>query len=120
MSEPEKKFVRLKEKKEEGKNMGENYSMNERVKCYIPLTIEQKLKAYSESPMHIERHEILWHEWNHNKRWLTQVQELILPSFPSYSRHDSSHSEAIIHNIFILYIFMILECVLRMRTGKPF
>ncbi len=82
--------------------MGENYSMNERVKCYIPLTIEQKLKAYSESPMHIERHEILWHEWNHNKRWLTQVQELILPSFPSYSRHDSSHSEAIIHNIEML------------------
>lgn len=102
MSEPEKKFVRPKEKKEEGKNMGENYSMNERVKCYIPLTIEQKLKAYSESPMHIERHEILWHEWNHNKRWLTQVQELILPSFPSYSRHDSSHSEAIIHNIEML------------------
>ncbi|GAB6128104.1 hypothetical protein JCM17204_06950 [Blautia stercoris] len=82
--------------------MGENCCMQESIKCYIPLTIERKLKAYSESSNHIERHEILWHEWNHNKRWLTQVQELILPSFPSYSRHDSSHSEAIIHNIEML------------------
>lgn len=80
----------------------EKNHMKERTHCYIPLTIERKLKAYSESPDHIERHEILWHEWNHNKRWLTQVQELILPSFPSYSRHDSSHSEAIIHNIEML------------------
>lgn len=70
--------------------------------CYIPLTIERKLKAYSECRNHIERHEVLWHEWNHNKRWLIQVQQLILPSFPSYSRHDVSHSEAVIHNIEML------------------
>lgn len=70
--------------------------------CYIPLTIEQKLKAYSECKGHIDRHEILWHEWNHNKRWLIQVQQLILPSFPSYSRHDVSHSEAVLHNIEML------------------
>lgn len=76
--------------------------MNDEVKCNIPLTIERRLKAYTECERHIERHEILWHEWNHNKRWLTQIQELILPSFPSYSRHDSSHSEAIIHNIEML------------------
>lgn len=69
------------------------------VECYIPLTIERKLKAYSECQDHIERHEVLWHEWNHNKRWLIQVQQLILPSFPSYSRHDVSHSEAVLHNI---------------------
>ena len=73
-----------------------------KIECYIALTIEKKLKAYSECPDHTERHEILWHEWNHNKRWLIQLQELILPSFPSYSRHDVSHSEAVIHNIEML------------------
>lgn len=67
--------------------------------CNIPLTIERQLKSYSECPEHIERHEVLWHEWNHNKRWLIQVQQLVLPSFPSYSRHDVSHSEAVLHNI---------------------
>lgn len=72
------------------------------IECYISLTIEKKLKAYSECPDHTQRHEILWHEWNHNKRWLIQLQELILPSFPSYSRHDVSHSEAVIHNIEML------------------
>lgn len=66
---------------------------------YIPLTIERHLKNYSECNGHIERHEVLWHEWNHNKRWLIQIQQLILPSFPSYSRHDVSHSEAVLHNI---------------------
>ena len=81
--------------------MGE-FTMSDDVKCNIPLTIERKLKAYSECGHHIERHEIMWHEWNHNKRWLTQIQELILPSFPSYSRHDASHSETIIHNIEML------------------
>lgn len=88
----------------EGKKqtMGEFTTMKNEVKCSIPLTIERRLKAYTECENHIERHEIMWHEWNHNKRWLTQIQELILPSFPSYSRHDSSHSEAIIHNIEML------------------
>lgn len=102
MNNPEEKFIIRQEEWEEKILMGENCCMQESIKCYIPLTIERKLKAYSESSNHIERHEILWHEWNHNKRWLTQVQELILPSFPSYSRHDSSHSEAIIHNIEML------------------
>lgn len=102
VNNPEEKFIIRQEEWEEKILMGENCCMQESIKCYIPLTIERKLKAYSESSNHIERHEILWHEWNHNKRWLTQVQELILPSFPSYSRHDSSHSEAIIHNIEML------------------
>lgn len=70
--------------------------------CYVPLTIEKHLRDYSECKEHIERHEILWHEWNHNKRWLIQMQQLILPSFPSYSRHDVSHSEAVLHNIELL------------------
>ena len=91
-------FKQIESKKQ---TMGE-FTMNDEVKCCIPITIERRLKAYSECEGHIERHEILWHEWNHNKRWLTQIQELILPSFPSYSRHDSSHSEAIIHNIEML------------------
>lgn len=84
-----------------GKHMC-NESKGRTIECYISLTIEKKLKAYSECPDHTERHEILWHEWNHNKRWLTQLQELILPSFPSYSRHDVSHSEAVVHNIEML------------------
>ena len=68
----------------------------------LRLRGNQFYELYTECENHIERHEIMWHEWNHNKRWLTQIQELILPSFPSYSRHDSSHSEAIIHNIEML------------------
>lgn len=67
--------------------------------CCIPLTIERQLKRYTECENHTDRHEILWHEWNHNKRWLTQIQQLILPSFPSYSLHDATHSEAVLHNI---------------------
>lgn len=71
--------------------------------CYrIPFTIERQLKAYTECNIHTDRHEILWHEWNHNKRWLIQVQKLILPSFPSYSMHDSTHSETVLHNIEML------------------
>lgn len=66
---------------------------------YIPLTIERHLKGYSECENHTDRHEVLWHEWNHNKRWLIQLQQLILPSFPSYSKHDVTHSEAVLHNI---------------------
>lgn len=95
-------FKQIESKKETKKQTMGEFTMNDEVKCNIPLTIERRLKAYTECERHIERHEILWHEWNHNKRWLTQIQELILPSFPSYSRHDSSHSEAIIHNIEML------------------
>ncbi len=39
---------------------------------------------------------------NHNKRWLMYVQQIIMSSFPSYSMHDATHSEAILHNIEIL------------------
>ena len=62
--EIEKVFIQTINKKE---TMGE-YTMKDDVKCYMPLTIERKLKAYSECENHIERHEIMWHEWNHNKR----------------------------------------------------
>lgn len=30
------------------------------------------------------------------------VQQIIMSSFPSYSMHDATHSEAILHNIEIL------------------
>ena len=73
--------------------------MRDYEKPYIPLTIERQLELYSKCEEHTERHEVLWHEWNHNKRWLIQLQQLILPSFPSYSKHDVSHSEAVLHNI---------------------
>lgn len=73
-----------------------------KTECCIPLTIEKQLKAYVECKEHTERHEILWHEWNHNKRWLILVQQLILPSFPSYSMHDVTHSQAVLHNIEML------------------
>ena len=67
--------------------------------CHMALTIERQLKNYAECNDHTERHEILWHEWNHNKRWLAKIQQLILPSFPAYSMHDASHAEAVLHNI---------------------
>lgn len=73
-----------------------------KMECCIPFTIEKQLKAYAECKEHTERHEILWHEWNHNKRWLILVQQLILPSFPSYSMHDVTHSQAVLHNIEML------------------
>lgn len=69
---------------------------------YMPMTIERWLKNYADAENHIKRHETLWHEWNHNKQWLSHIQELILPSFPSYSRHGLSHSEAVIRNIEML------------------
>lgn len=70
--------------------------------CHIALTIEKQLKKYSECPGHTDRHEILWHEWNHNKRWLARIHELILPSFPNYSMHDTSHAESVLYNIELL------------------
>lgn len=73
--------------------------MNECEGVRFPFTIEQQLKRYAECPGHNERHEILWNEWKHNKRWLTQVQEMILLSFPSYSKHDATHSEAVLQKI---------------------
>lgn len=68
----------------------------------ISLTIEQQLKLYTEAENSTERHKIMWHEWNHNKKVLSRIQQLIYTSFPSYSMHDASHSEAVIHNIEML------------------
>lgn len=63
------------------------------------LTIERRLKLYESHPDKSERSAILWHAWCQNKEWLKRLLELTLASFPSYSRHDASHAEAVLHNI---------------------
>lgn len=63
------------------------------------LTIERRLQQYERHPDKSERSAILWHAWCQNKGWLKRLLELTLASFPSYSRHDASHAEAILHNI---------------------
>lgn len=65
----------------------------------LPLTIEGQLERYMRAERHIERHEILWHTWHQNKRWITQLLEGTASSFPTYSRHDASHAETVLHNI---------------------
>lgn len=65
----------------------------------IPLTLERHLENYSLHPYSTERHRILWTTWCQNKRWLTHMLEYTLPSFQTYSKHDASHAEAVIHNM---------------------
>lgn len=71
----------------------------ERTSKNIVWTIERQLKAYTENSEKMDRHEILWHAWKHNKQWLSQLQEWIMPSYPTYSKHDESHSLSVLHNI---------------------
>lgn len=75
---------------------------NEEERCKISLTIEQQLKRYTDDKQKTERHEILWHAWNHNKHWLRQLQQWILTSYPQYSQHDESHSMSVLQNIEML------------------
>lgn len=63
------------------------------------LTIERRLHLYESHPDKSERSAILWHAWCQNKGWLRRLLELTLASFPSYSRHDATHAEAVLHNI---------------------
>ena len=65
----------------------------------LPLTIEGQLESYYKSSNHTERHEILWHAWKQNKRWINQLLQMTLVSFPTYSKHDESHASAVLHNI---------------------
>lgn len=65
----------------------------------LPLTIEERLKLYSEQNGHDERHEILWHAWNQNKRWLSQLLQMTMMSFPTYSLHNDSHAKTVLYNI---------------------
>lgn len=67
----------------------------------IPLTIEEQLERYVTASKHThhERYEVLWHAWNQNKRWIMQLLQGTMLSFPTYSRHDESHAQTVLHNI---------------------
>ncbi len=67
----------------------------------IPLTIEEQLERYVNASKHShhERYEVLWHAWNQNKRWITQLLQGTMLSFPTYSRHDETHAQTVLHNI---------------------
>ena len=65
----------------------------------IPLTIEGQLERYYTAEGHTDRHEVLWHAWNQNKRWISQLLEMTMSSFPTYSKHDETHAESVLHNI---------------------
>ncbi len=62
-------------------------------------TIEEQLHLYEKHPEGSERNAVLWHAWQQNKRWLIQLLELTIASFPAYSRHNASHAKAVLYNI---------------------
>lgn len=63
------------------------------------FTIERQLEYYASLDKADERYEVMWHAWKHNKRWLCQMMEWIMPSYQHYSRHDETHALSILHNI---------------------
>lgn len=63
------------------------------------ITIEEQLHLYEKHPGSNERNAVLWHAWQQNKRWLIQLLELTIASFPAYSRHNASHAKAVLYNI---------------------
>lgn len=65
----------------------------------IHHTIEGQLEYYYKSDPHTERNGILWHAWCQNRRWLSQLLETTMGSFPTYSKHDESHAKTVLHNI---------------------
>lgn len=67
----------------------------------VTLTIENRLEIYVGEKRE-ERNEILWYVWQQNKRWLSNILEWIMPSFPNYSMHDKSHAFSVLHNIEML------------------
>ena len=71
-------------------------------KLKAPLTIEKQLENYTQRDGHTDRHDVLWHAWCQNKRWLGQILQITLHSFPTYSRHDESHALSVINNIEML------------------
>lgn len=66
---------------------------------YIPINLERHLKAFNDNINATERHQILWNTWCQNKRWLTHLLEYVLSSFQTYSMHDKTHAESVIHNM---------------------
>lgn len=74
--------------------------MEENKREKIRLTIERQLEQfYLNDAHHAERYEVLWHAWHNNKRWLIQLLQTTLSSFPSYSKHDESHASTVLTNI---------------------
>lgn len=65
----------------------------------IPLTIERHLENYSKKEGHTDRHETMWHAWYQNKRWIGQLLQITLHSFPTYSKHDETHALSVLNNI---------------------
>lgn len=65
----------------------------------IAYTIERHLMMYEKSENSTERHKVLWHTWNSNKRWLSQMLEWTLSSCPTYSRHNAVHADTVLYNI---------------------
>lgn len=64
------------------------------------LTIEKHLEQLFFLNTHNgERYEILWHAWCNNKRWLIELLQITLSSFPTYSKHDESHASTVLANI---------------------
>lgn len=63
------------------------------------LTIEGQLEYYYKKEKYTERNEILWHAWCQNKRWLSQLLDTTMNSFPTFSKHDESHAQTVLHNI---------------------
>ena len=64
------------------------------------LTIERHLEQlFFSNTHHGERYEVLWHAWCNNKRWLVQLLQTTLSSFPTYSKHDESHASTVLTNI---------------------
>lgn len=76
--------------------------MEEKCRRKPEVTIENQLECYAINSKDPERYEILWHAWKHNKYWLCQLLEWIMPAYPNYSRHDETHARAILHNIEML------------------
>lgn len=72
---------------------------NYEIDVYLPYTIEQQLETYAKHSQKTERHEILYHTWYQNKKWLTTLLETTIIAYTNYSRHDASHAESVIHNI---------------------
>lgn len=74
--------------------------MGENKREKIRITIERQLEQfYLNDAHHAERYEVLWHAWHNNKRWLIQLLQTTLSSFPSYSKHDESHASTVLTNI---------------------
>lgn len=77
--------------------MSEYVENNENYNKY--MTIEKRLEIWAQCSDDNGRFAKLWHGWNQNKSWLSQLLELTLPSFPTYSRHDESHCKNVLQNM---------------------